>query len=241
MIIFVKTPSRQTITFGHLQPENTMHFIKLLIYNIESRAFEGTAVPLLPDNMLLVYKGTTSLPDALTLREAGVPDRATLFVMPRLGDGTVHHRMGDAVAADAPPTPPRRTGAEGKLLLPPAPRAANGSQQAARKVAVEALSNARRRKRRGVRRSRYISVAELKRLTTARIEQQEQEHQRRSSTAAFEGETTRSSEQLAGCSDAAGHDGAHTLAGADAASSGEPHDSASDDVMTSDCVMTRSR
>ena len=80
MIIFVKTPARHTITFGHLEPSNTVGFIKLLIYDIENKV-DGAKNPLLPDDMLVVYRGVMPLEDDETLLGAKIPDRTTLLVL----------------------------------------------------------------------------------------------------------------------------------------------------------------
>ena len=95
MILFVKTPARHTITFGHLEPDNTVAFVKLLIYDIESkhaaseradqsRLRSKLPLPLLPADMLLIYRGTTPLRDGQTLRGAGIPERTTLLVLPKV-------------------------------------------------------------------------------------------------------------------------------------------------------------
>ena len=89
MIIFVKTPAGHVITFGHLEPDNTVAFVKLLIYDIESThaadrtTSDAAKLPLLPSDMLLIHRGTLPLQDEQTLRETDIPDRTTLLVLPK--------------------------------------------------------------------------------------------------------------------------------------------------------------
>lgn len=90
MIIFIKTPDRQTITFGHLERTSTIRDIKLMIFmlwrktaHIGDRESWPSRQAIPPDEQVLLWRGLDELDDSLTINDYYISDRSTLHVMPR--------------------------------------------------------------------------------------------------------------------------------------------------------------
>jgi hypothetical protein len=89
LIIFIKTPDRQTITFGQLSRASTVKDLKVMIFMIWSKtvrygdreAWSGSAIS--PNEQVLLWRGLEELNDELTIGDYYISNRSTLHVMPR--------------------------------------------------------------------------------------------------------------------------------------------------------------